>query len=83
MVNMLERMVRERSPKLMAVALDAGRDTFRREIYPEYKANRPPSPDDLRSQLRRKANPEKEEKMTGKDQTVQGRYVEKLHKSNR
>jgi len=53
MVNMLERMVRERSPKLMAVALDAGRDTFRRDIYPEYKANRPPSPDDLRSQLRR------------------------------
>ena len=53
MVNMLERMVRERSPRLMAVALDAGRDTFRREIYPEYKANRPPSPDDLRSQLRR------------------------------
>jgi DNA polymerase-1 len=53
MVNMLERMLRERSPKLMAVALDAGRDTFRRDIYPEYKANRPPSPDDLRSQLRR------------------------------
>jgi DNA polymerase I len=53
MVNMLERMLRERSPKLMAVALDAGRETFRREIYPEYKAHRPPSPDDLRSQLRR------------------------------
>jgi DNA polymerase-1 len=31
MVNMLERMLRERSPKLMAVALDAGRDTFRRD----------------------------------------------------
>ncbi len=53
MVNMLERMLRERSPRLMAVALDAGRDTFRREIYPEYKAHRPPSPDDLRSQLQR------------------------------
>jgi DNA polymerase I len=53
MVNMLERMLRERSPRLMAVALDAGRETFRREIYPEYKAHRPPSPDDLRSQLQR------------------------------
>ena len=53
MVNMLELMLRERNPRLLAVALDAGRETFRREIYPEYKANRPPSPDDLRSQLSR------------------------------
>ena len=53
MVNMLERMLRERNPRLMAVALDAGRDTFRREIFPEYKAHRPPAPDDLRSQLQR------------------------------
>jgi DNA polymerase I len=50
---MLELMLRERSPRLMAVALDAGRVTFRKEIYPEYKANRPPAPDDLRSQLQR------------------------------
>jgi DNA polymerase-1 len=53
MVNMLELMLRERNPRLLAVALDAGRETFRRQIYPEYKANRPPSPDDLRSQLSR------------------------------
>lgn len=53
MVNMLERMLRERNPRMMAVALDAGRDTFRREIFPEYKAHRPPAPDDLRSQLQR------------------------------
>jgi len=53
MVNMLERMLRERSPRLMAVALDAGRETFRKDIYPNYKANRPPAPDDLRSQLQR------------------------------
>jgi DNA polymerase I len=53
MVNMLEKMLRERSPQLMAVALDAGRETFRKQIYPEYKANRPPAPDDLRSQLQR------------------------------
>jgi DNA polymerase-1 len=53
MVNMLELMLRERSPRLLAVALDAGRETFRKKIYSEYKANRPPAPDDLRSQLQR------------------------------
>ncbi len=53
MVNMLELMLREQRPQLLAVALDAGRDTFRRQIYADYKANRPPSPDDLRSQLSR------------------------------
>ncbi|HEY6077740.1 MAG TPA: DNA polymerase, partial [Polyangiaceae bacterium] len=53
MVNMFELMLREQRPQLLAVALDAGRATFRRDIYPEYKANRPPSPDDLRSQIQR------------------------------
>ena len=31
----------------MAVLFDAGRDTFRTGIYPEYKAHRPPPPEDL------------------------------------
>ena len=53
MVNMLELMLRERSPRLLAVALDAGRETFRKQIFADYKANRPPAPDDLRSQLAR------------------------------
>ncbi len=52
-VNMLERLVRERRPTYLAVALDSGRDTFRREFYPEYKATRPPAPDDLRVQMAR------------------------------
>ena len=52
-VNMLELLVRERRPQLLAIAMDAGRDTFRREIYPEYKAHRPPSPPDLSSQIAR------------------------------
>jgi DNA polymerase I len=53
MVNMLELMLREQKPQLLAVALDAGRETFRKQIYPDYKANRPPAPDDLRSQIQR------------------------------
>ena len=52
-VNMLELLFRERKPELVAIAMDAGRDTFRKEIYPEYKANRPPPPDDLRVQMKR------------------------------
>ncbi len=52
-VNMLEQLVRERRPRLLAIAMDAGRDTFRKAIYDGYKANRPPAPDDLRVQMRR------------------------------
>ncbi|MCA9598794.1 MAG: DNA polymerase I [Myxococcales bacterium] len=52
-VTMLERLVRERRPALLAVAMDSGRDTFRRELYAEYKAHRPPAPDDLKIQMKR------------------------------
>ena len=52
-VTMLERLFRERKPALLAIAMDSARATFRRELYPEYKANRPPAPDDLRVQIRR------------------------------
>src|SRR5690606_38359677 len=52
-VNMLERLFRERQPRLVGVAMDAGRMTFRQEIYPEYKAHRPPAPDDLKVQMTR------------------------------
>ncbi len=52
-VAMLERLLRERRPALFAIAMDSGRATFRSQIYPQYKANRPPAPDDLKQQLRR------------------------------
>lgn len=52
-VTMLERLFRERKPQLLCIAMDSGRETFRKELYPEYKANRPPAPDDLRVQIRR------------------------------
>src|SRR3990167_6462446 len=32
-------------PDRTIVALDHGRETFRNQIYPAYKANRPPSPE--------------------------------------
>jgi len=35
----------------MLVVLDSGSKTFRNEIYSEYKANRPPAPEDLRPQF--------------------------------
>lgn len=34
-------------PTHLAVVLDAGSKSFRNDIYPEYKANRPPAPEDL------------------------------------
>ena len=33
------------------MVFDAKGKTFRNDLYPEYKANRPPMPDDLRSQI--------------------------------
>jgi DNA polymerase-1 len=51
--NMLERLIKQCSPVLLAAAMDAGKQTFRRELYPEYKANRPEAPPDLRLQMRR------------------------------
>ncbi|PUE55596.1 DNA polymerase I [Limnohabitans parvus] len=51
MINMMERL-RKDVPALYAVCVfDAKGPTFRDELYPEYKANRSPMPDDLRSQI--------------------------------
>ena len=49
-VTMLRKRLREESPDLIGVALEGGR-TFRSDKYEEYKANRAPMPDDLRSQM--------------------------------
>ncbi len=52
-VTILERLVKDMRPKRLAIALDSGRKTFRAELYPDYKANRPEPPEDLIVQLRR------------------------------
>jgi len=52
-VSMLERLVRQCRPALLAIAMDSGRVTFRKEIYEAYKANRPPAPTDLKQQMAR------------------------------
>ena len=49
--NMLKRMLDEYEPEHMVVVFDAKGKTFRHDMYAEYKANRPPMPDDLRMQL--------------------------------
>ena len=50
-LNMLIRLRKDFDPDYMAVVFDAKGKTFRDDMYPEYKANRPPMPDDLRSQI--------------------------------
>ena len=49
--NMLKRLEAEVSPELAAVVFDAKGRTFRDDLYPEYKANRPPMPGELRAQI--------------------------------
>ncbi|MEO8345136.1 MAG: DNA polymerase I [Betaproteobacteria bacterium] len=50
-LSMLRRMAEDGKPDYFAVVFDAPGKTFRDDWYPEYKANRPPMPDDLRAQI--------------------------------
>ncbi|HEY7746172.1 MAG TPA: DNA polymerase I [Desulfuromonadales bacterium] len=50
-VNMLLKVAREHRPDHLAVVFDARGPTFRKEIYPDYKANRAHMPDDLVPQV--------------------------------
>jgi DNA polymerase-1 len=50
-VNMLRRLLTEYDPKYIAVVFDAKGKTFRDDIFPEYKAHRPPMPDALAGQI--------------------------------
>ena len=50
-LTMINKFVREAPAERIAVVFDAPGKTFRDEMYAEYKANRPPMPDDLRDQV--------------------------------
>jgi len=50
-INMLRKLVAQYQPSHIAVVFDAKGKTFRHKMYKEYKANRPPMPDDLREQI--------------------------------
>ncbi|GAA6151466.1 DNA polymerase I [Pseudoteredinibacter isoporae] len=50
-INMLRRLQKDYQGSEIAVIFDAKGKTFRDDIYPDYKANRPPMPDELRSQI--------------------------------
>ena len=50
-VNMLKKLLGEERPSHIAVVFDAKGKTFRHDIYKEYKAHRPPMPDELQVQI--------------------------------
>jgi len=50
-LNMLRKLMADYRPGYMAVVFDTAGETFRNEIFPAYKANRPPTPADLREQI--------------------------------
>ena len=49
--TMLARLLKDHVGTHLAVLFDASRQTFRSEIYPQYKAHRPEPPEDLRPQF--------------------------------
>ena len=50
-VNMLVKFLKDYEPEHIAVVFDAPGRTFRDELFEQYKAHRPPMPDDLRAQI--------------------------------
>lgn len=50
-ISMLKRLLGNENPSHIAVVFDAKGKTFRHDMYKEYKANRPPMPDELQVQI--------------------------------
>jgi DNA polymerase I len=50
-LNMLRRLLNDYQPEHIAVVFDAPGGSFRNDLYSQYKANRPPMPEDLRIQI--------------------------------
>lgn len=51
-INMIRSLIKGHADSNIAIVFDAKGKTFRNEIYSEYKAHRPPMPDELRSQIK-------------------------------
>ncbi|MFC4159833.1 DNA polymerase I [Chitinimonas lacunae] len=51
MIAMLKRLAKEQPADYIGCVFDAKGKTFREDLYPDYKANRPSMPDDLRLQI--------------------------------
>jgi DNA polymerase-1 len=49
--SMLLKLLREREPQRLIVAMDSKERSFRKDLYEDYKANRPPAPPDLKQQM--------------------------------
>ncbi len=50
-VTMVKRLIREKNPQYLVMAFDSRGPVFRHQLYDQYKANRPPMPDDLSVQI--------------------------------
>ena len=51
LVELGAKIIKDENPEYLAYAFDSKGKTFRHEMYEEYKANRPPMPDELQQQL--------------------------------
>ncbi|MGD8862759.1 MAG: DNA polymerase I [Myxococcales bacterium] len=51
--TMLLKLIQDRRPAMLVVAMDSRTKSFRHELYDQYKANRPPAPPDLKQQMTR------------------------------
>jgi DNA polymerase-1 len=51
--RMVQKILREMKPDRVAVAMDSPGEVERKKVYPAYKANRPPAPEDLVRQIPR------------------------------